>query len=163
MSNTTTTGNTLMDAYHEMVAKKAKADSAKRSAERSTGSAATFCKHTPGPWIVRDQLHPYKDGSKAHIERGIYTQNIHPQLKDHLPVVCMSIGIGMDGEKAVSFVHIEEANARLIAAAPDLLAALNRILPFAEDNCFQYGGNADEDEDIVFARAAIAKATGGAA
>lgn len=81
-------------------------------------------KHTPGPWIVLEQLHPYKDGSKSHVERGIYTQQIDPQLKDHWPVVCLSVGIGMDGEKAVSFVRIEDANARLIAAAPELLKAL---------------------------------------
>jgi hypothetical protein len=41
-----------------------------------------------------------------------------------------------------------------------ILEAIKRILPFAEDNCFQYGCNADEDEDIVFARSAIFKATG---
>jgi hypothetical protein len=25
--------------------------------------------HTPGPWIVIERRHPYKDGSKSHIER----------------------------------------------------------------------------------------------
>jgi hypothetical protein len=117
--------------------------------------------HTTGPWFVREKLHPYKDGSKFHIERGIYTQYVHPQLKDHFPVVCLSIGIGMDGEKAVSFIHIEEANARLIAAAPDLLEALKRVMPFID--CIA----AVTREEIIeyeaamkMADAAIKKATG---
>jgi hypothetical protein len=111
--------------------------------------------HTPGPWIVLEQRHPYKDGSKSHIERSIYTQQINPQLKDHWPVVCMSIGIGMDGEKAVSFVHIEEANARLMAAAPDLLEALRCLL-----DCSDHQNPEVWDAAVNQARAAIAKATG---
>ncbi len=115
-------------------------------------------KHTPGPWFVRDRLHPYGDGSKAHVEREIYTQQIDPQLKGHLPVVCMSIGIGINGEKAISFVHIEEANARLIAAAPDLLEALQ---PFVLANSSEeFVTLVVRSSDITKARAAIAKATG---
>lgn len=117
--------------------------------------------HTPGPWIVIDQLHPYKDGSKSHIERTIYTERIDPQLKDHYPVVCQSIGIGMNGEKAISFVHIEQADARLIAAAPDLLEAIKRVMPFID--CIA----AVTREEIIeyeaamkMADAAIKKATG---
>jgi hypothetical protein len=82
--------------------------------------------HTPGPWIVRTRSIPYKDGSKSHVERSICQQRIHPQLKDHLPVVCMSMGVGMDGGKAVPFVHIEEEDAHLIAAAPSLLSELHK-------------------------------------
>ena len=113
-------------------------------------SSGYIYEHTPGPWFVREHLHPYKDGSKSHVERGIYTQQIHPQLKAHLPVVCMSIGIGMNGEKAISFVHIEEANARLIAAAPDLLEALQ-----AASNYIDTLGGVSQRY-----RATIAKATG---
>lgn len=58
-----------------------------------------------------------------------------------------------------------EANAALIAAAPDLLAALTRLLDIAED---QTGVRADTDEGEMAAaqrdaRTAIAKARGGAA
>lgn len=53
-----------------------------------------------------------------------------------------------------------EANARLIAAAPELLEAIKRLLPMAENNAFEYGAKPEQDEDIIFARAAIAKATG---
>lgn len=104
-------------------------------------------KHTPGPWIVTERRHPYKDGSKAHVERNIYTAWKHPQLKDNYPVVCTSVGIGMDGEKAVQFAHIDEADARLIAAAPDLLEACKAAL-------------SDDQPYIEKCRAAIAKATG---
>ena len=51
-------------------------------------------------------------------------------------------------------------NAQLISAAPDLLEALIRLLPMAEDDALQYGGKPDCDDDITFARAAIAKANG---
>lgn len=51
-----------------------------------------------------------------------------------------------------------EANARLIAAAPDLLEALVALIPDAEANDF---GGPDTGARIAAARAAIAKATGG--
>ena len=59
---------------------------------------------------------------------------------------------------AYAFSLSDEANARLIAAAPDLLAALYSI---ATDPSAIYSGANAHIGDI--ARAAIAKATGGAA
>jgi hypothetical protein len=82
--------------------------------------------HTPGPWIVHERLHPFRDGSKFHVERTIHTQYIHPQLKGLFPVVCLSVGIGMKAEEAISFVRIEEADAHLIAAAPSMLYELQK-------------------------------------
>jgi hypothetical protein len=111
--------------------------------------------HTPGPWIVIERLHPYKDGSKSHIERGIYTQQIQPQLKDHWPVVCMSFGIGMNGEKAIPFVRIKEADAKLIASAPQMLEAL--LLADA----MLSGANMNASVVEKKVRSAIAAATGG--
>lgn len=66
------------------------------------------------------------------------------------------------GEKDIASVFLtvndeDEANARLIAAAPDLLAALNTWLA-------QYSAEEYEDcPEVVQTRAAIAKATGGEA
>jgi hypothetical protein len=116
-------------------------------------------KHTKGPWAFVECRYPYKDGSKSHIERLIYTERINPQLKDHYPVVGMSIGIGLDGGKAVTFIHIKEEDARLIAAAPDLLEALvicesNISSLLASNHPKVYG------EWLTCVRAAIAKATG---
>lgn len=49
-----------------------------------------------------------------------------------------------------------QANARLIAAAPELLEALQELLPHAFEYWSEYGGN---DDYIARARAAIAKAS----
>jgi hypothetical protein len=89
-------------------------------------------KHTPGPW---------RNGLDANGN----------------PIVCQKY----DGDLFGSEPNEEyQANCRLVDAAPDLLEALMRLLPMAEDDAFQYGGKPDEDGDIIFARAAIAKATG---
>jgi hypothetical protein len=117
--------------------------------------------HTPGPWIVRTRSIPYKDGSKSHVERSICQQRIHPQLKDHLPVVCMSMGLGMDGEKAVPFVHIEEEDAHLIAAAPALYEALAALLESHAQlvNSGDCGfWDVEEEAPVKLARAALAAA-----
>ena len=54
-----------------------------------------------------------------------------------------------------------EANARLIAAAPELLEALEAVLPDLEHYVATHGPG--PDKRLAVARAAIAKATGGAA
>ena len=59
--------------------------------------------------------------------------------------------------RAYAFSRSDEANARLIAAAPDLLAALEEL---CEDKYLADPINADR---MRSARAAIAKAKGGAA
>lgn len=83
--------------------------------------------HTPGPWHAM----PFKGGET------IYAADSHR--------VAECLASGKHGEAA-------EANARLIAAAPELLAALQNIL----------AANPDLAEVADEARAAIAKATGGA-
>ena len=56
---------------------------------------------------------------------------------------------------------IDEANARLIAAAPDLLDALVKVWPFLQEDD-GHGANAPAYQDAINAvRAAIAKAKGG--
>ena len=101
-------------------------------------------KHTPGPWTVTRV-------SKSTIVKDIYIS----ASPERIARVCVS--------STAQSIAEYEANARLIAAAPDLLEALNRLLPMAEDGIFQYGGKTGDDDDIVFARAVIAKATGAAA
>lgn len=97
-------------------------------------------KHTPGPWVIRViDLHEGGSGFEIVGANG--------------DIVC---------DNQTYYPHaIDKKNARLIAAAPELLEALVRLMPSAEDNTAGYGGEPDEDEDILFARAAIAKATGG--
>ena len=89
-------------------------------------------KHTPGPWTVRDH--------------GGY---IEVETPDE-PTVAHFGSLSFDGADHDWAL----ANARLIAAAPELLAALKAMADRAE----WYG---DEDADsLCGARAAIAKAEG---
>lgn len=91
-------------------------------------------KHTPGPWSY----------STSH-SGWSYTINIHqaddaeytPEWSDVAFCTC-------DGERK----QIQEANARLIAAAPELLDALIAVLHSKDRNA------------LDMANAAIAKATG---
>jgi hypothetical protein len=86
--------------------------------------------HTPGPWHYEMKT-----------RYGHTSWDIYPPAD--LPTGSLiPIARGTNGH-----------NARLIAAAPDLLAALEVIAL----------GNTDPDQMVEIARAAIAKATGGAA
>jgi hypothetical protein len=88
-------------------------------------------KHTPGPWI------------------NLGNGDIVARSENYC-----------GGEKDIASVFLtsndeDEANANLIAAAPDLLEALKDMLDGHEDACTGYGDGAADK-----ARAAIAKATG---
>ncbi len=93
--------------------------------------------HTPGPWPLKLSVVQGTDGT------------MHPHAE---------IGAGRVNGKYFSVSGcISEDDARLIAAAPELLEALDVIASFAF-------GHGDVCEIIAKrARAAIAKATGGAA
>jgi hypothetical protein len=69
-----------------------------------------------------------------------------------------------DGEAVVPVGYNQserEANARLIAAAPELLAALKRAIEVLDAEGITYGNCDDEPLDVLnAARAAIAKAEG---
>ncbi len=91
--------------------------------------------HTKGPWTLG-------------------TGSIPGSPKNH--AVCSGPCIVANVVSIISETRSSEANARLIAAAPELLEALETIAGFAP-------GNGDVCEIIAKrARAAIAKATGGA-
>src|SRR6478735_7587955 len=96
-------------------------------------------KHTPGPWVASQ----YLDNGQW----GIITHD-------------NQIVVGLSS-------RISEADARFIAAAPDLLESLRETLKALEHNFAQvhpdYDGTANAHSIIGRARAAIAKAEGGAA
>ncbi len=96
-------------------------------------------KHTPGPWRVEVDTDP-----EASWERKWPTIN----AEKYEVVGCE----GFYGD-----YETDMANARLIAAAPDLLDALVQFVDEFE-GCY-----ADGEPAMIKARAAIAKATGGAA
>ena len=96
-------------------------------------------KHTPGPWSV------YVNDHRSAVVRAMF-----PDGQEKCPI------------GKVEGVHAL-GNARLIAAAPDLLEALQAvlaILPVCPQNTGIAGIEARYNCAVVGARAAIAKATG---
>jgi len=104
----------------------------------------TSTQHTPGPWMVQlisERWHGYDWPTFA--------------IRDSVGNHCLAV-IG-DVDRATADKNT--ANARLIASAPELLAALVTLLDHAD-----LGEIHDEETAAAVnnARAAIAKATGGA-
>ena len=88
-------------------------------------------KHTPGPWYVFN-------------ETAVRSRNQHPAVAK-----CDTThGLGV-------WADVERANARLIAAAPDLLAALENILSRFDDDNLKLTVDAIQES-----RAAVKKAKG---
>ena len=107
--------------------------------------------HTPGPWkAIRDPCH-YDTLSTV-------IGGLHEKRRGLEHQLIVQVG-GWD-------VDQQEANTRLIAAAPELLEALEAvmaILPACPKNTGIAGIEARYNFAVVGARAAIAKAIGGAA
>jgi hypothetical protein len=106
-------------------------------------------KHTPGPWFIDESKGPIlQGGAKATV--GVWAQARFDEACDS-----DDDEIEPEDEKWVcgawgTLSHEDIANARLIAAAPDLLEALEDLLS---------GRDSDIDWRVA-ARAAIAKAKG---
>ncbi len=96
-----------------------------------------YTKHTPGPWIFND-LGQITDRSGRIV---VVTVSAHNIPNPAYPKGSFHYLAEDDGG---------EANARLIAAAPDLLDALETIA----------SGNTDPDRAVEIAREAIAKVGG---
>ena len=114
-----------------------------------------MAEHTAGPWSVYTEVVGTRFAAMQELCRLVHGTT---EFSGKLPMVvvpsglCAAVtGCGPDGE----------ANARLIAAAPDLLAALQDIdtairgLPEGLEGYLQ-----SLDEPVAAARAAVAKATG---
>ena len=104
---------------------------------------------TPGPWRVHRLNYPAGEDVSFEVlaERP---------AKGHQYFIAQTImrEVAKEGER----IAIDEANARLIAAAPDLLAALKAVLPMA--GAWAGGVDLSEDARVLAAVAAIAKAEG---
>jgi len=94
--------------------------------------------HTPGPW--QQFTDTYEDGPQVSVGRALGNHRT-PQ---YVATIC---GWGQDFETDTE----QQANARLIAAAPDLLNALKDIAQFSKTLSAEALGR--------IAQAAIAKAT----
>lgn len=116
-----------------------------------------MAEHTPGPW---EALPPAKLGKHWRVaQRGMLGGGGVLGSATAMWLIAV-IENGAPGDT----LETEEANARLIAAAPDLLAACERLLPWAT---LSDGETVTDDvmnphllADVQAARAAIAKARG---
>jgi hypothetical protein len=99
--------------------------------------------HTPGPWTVEPCTSSWGTYRIVEAEKDI--QELDDLNSDLVP---------QQEERDL-------ANARLIAAAPDLLEALDYLLQQTVDQDLQYGWGLSEGEEDALAKAlaAIAKAT----
>ena len=96
-------------------------------------------KHTPGPWNVGAT-----DAETAEID----------VVSEGRPYICLVLPGAVDGRT--------EANARLIAAAPELLMALRLASPALEYLRKQFPRSEHDDsiDALAITKSAIAKATG---
>jgi hypothetical protein len=90
-----------------------------------------MAKHTPGPWYSRNGRSPHFQGQVASESTGATI--------------------------AISYSDEDGANARLIAAAPELLDGCNAALAYLADPPSEFKENRKAAVAII--RAAIAKAT----
>lgn len=100
-------------------------------------------KHTDGPWLATTYL----------TMREMLNSNY--QIRRENGQV-----IAVTHRDSWATKEEEKANARLLAAAPELLSSLQAILVFARFGAHEMGTDTTEHQDFVAARAAIARATG---
>lgn len=104
--------------------------------------------HTPGPWRADDYGNVFADDDQMHVA----------EVRGWGRLTGTGGGLGLSYEYAEA---IQNANALLIAAAPDLLTALAHICEMQARN---YGDGVSTHMELIGlaerARAAIAKATG---
>jgi len=107
--------------------------------------------HTPGPWRIG-----MRNGANSNL---VYAHNGVDQYHDD--AICSVYGMYQHAEISAQKENSGLANARLIAAAPDLLDALKKIMAVTIFRADDLTG--EQVEAWTKARTAIAKATGGAA
>ncbi len=116
-------------------------------APREAGSRT---QHTPGPWLI-DRLTRRWGGNT----NNRYRHMIQRGEGDEFP----SIAEVPSNWTPYQDDHVAEANARLIAAAPDLLAACRELLRYFVPSRDRM--NAEQEAAFNTVRAAIARATEG--
>jgi hypothetical protein len=115
--------------------------------------------HTPGPWSVANQTDVFTGLGATCADGRVADANDGWQIAD-----CMTGITSVQEEIATLSVAEARANARLIAAAPDMLEAL-REAETALRSCYQVAdypanGRTDQDDALRTVRAAIETAEG---
>lgn len=118
-------------------------------------------KHTPGPWQM-GQVHNDAPHGTLYNAHSIFPQGATLSTPSIAQVAGLYCGKDADTLLTLQGLTEEYANARLIAAAPELLDILSKIL-----RCHESGNNGAYMGEAVLceyfaaaARAAILKATG---
>ena len=117
---------------------------------------------THAPWAVRERTWTDYRGY-LHTERTIVTGYDHPQIKRPAPVVSLWVGLPeKKGSQGIPYVGIDPAVARLIAAAPELLDALDALLDLhiAEQEGIDPPKPEDWMKAVTRAEIVVAKAKG---
>lgn len=112
-----------------------------------TDSLLSTDRHTPGPWAVEDPM----DGELSIVEANKLTH-------EWKFIATIYLREGRDPDEFPH--HVSEANARLIAAAPDLLEVLRKVRNQIDD---PHMGSVDHRSDVALVsaiRIAVAKAEG---
>lgn len=132
-------------------------------------------KGTPGPWdvsvvrgwgkdahIVATGWHPERPMFQATAHPSRYYRHTKRKGRDGTEWMFLAEATPEGDAEAARREAEMAANARLIAAAPDLLEALEDLASLAEV-AMREVGEYDIEAELADARAAIAKATGGEA
>lgn len=120
--------------------------------------------HTPASWRMATDaqgpcmvMHP----TRAGVAIASLTSTFNPANGLHEDWECWLENGRLDEAATDARIAERNANARLIAAAPDLLAALQAIVDENVDYMtINHLGDPEQQHNIKLARAAIAKATG---
>lgn len=102
-------------------------------------------RHTPGPWVMEAGDPEFREGYKISAPGSPHPLGDHYTREDNVVGACCSAGV------------YREADALLIAASPDLLEALEKLVANIDS---ELGVDDTEWLELNGARAAIAKAKG---
>ena len=127
-------------------------------------------KHTPGPWAIGYDTETRKGVNAANVFSVAKDAEGFPQCIAQMPGLFLNTTLAEQERAALDRADVANAlaNARLIASAPDLLAALESLAWASEHLASRgfLGGEKREQaearvgERVAVARAAIAKARG---
>lgn len=111
----------------------------------SSDSIAETSAFTPGPWAQSHRKQP----------DGMWSTDVYDQKGETIATLAWHV-VPIKGGIATD----REANARLIAAAPDLYEALKSLIPILEAVRYTVGLRGNQLERMEAGRAALAKARG---